>query len=333
MLDRDAQYVFTNGHCHSFAEAVCRLTDGMLIQASATTEDGVDTHLLVRCGGRHLDAAGWAHADLDAEAATRKLEWEWDSLTVIAPGGWKASGDWFEPRVDDALPFAEALLRRLGVAINDKSAEAVATAQSASGGAGQVGGGSVAPAAPGVAGDQGAPAVEEVPFCGCANDALERGDTCGQESCPNLGLDQDERAVRRREFGVRRAVGKRTPKEREPLDVRERSALLLKEGEPALEWRVSLIASDSRTQEMVLVTAPTIERAERTASAFARFNDGVCVRYLVERVDICAEPGCERHLLSFDPRTARGVGATSEEEIENPERTRRCPKHGIAAGA
>ena len=27
--------------------------------------------------------------------------------------------------------------------------------------------------------------VEEVPFCGCTNEELERGRTCGQDQCPN----------------------------------------------------------------------------------------------------------------------------------------------------
>lgn len=27
--------------------------------------------------------------------------------------------------------------------------------------------------------------ITEVPFCGCTNDELEQGKTCGQPQCPN----------------------------------------------------------------------------------------------------------------------------------------------------
>lgn len=34
--------------------------------------------------------------------------------------------------------------------------------------------------------------VTDIEICGCTNDALERGDTCGQSNCPNLNLTEEE---------------------------------------------------------------------------------------------------------------------------------------------
>lgn len=44
--------------------------------------------------------------------------------------------------------------------------------------------------------------VTEIEICGCTNEALERGDTCGQANCPNLNLSEEERDLRRREFSM-----------------------------------------------------------------------------------------------------------------------------------
>lgn len=44
--------------------------------------------------------------------------------------------------------------------------------------------------------------VTEIEICGCTNEALERGDTCGQANCPNLNLTDEEREQCRREFGT-----------------------------------------------------------------------------------------------------------------------------------
>lgn len=124
----------------------------------------------------------------------------------------------------------------------------------------------------------------------------------------------------------REVMGRRR-NDSKPLDVRERSAWLLREDEPAIAWRVSLFASDRRMQEQVIVLAPGIEVAERTASAFARHNGGHCASYLVERIDVCAEPGCDVEMLTHDPRRTRGAGAPSIEEVEDPGSWRRCARH------
>jgi len=75
------------------------------------------------------------------------------------------------------------------------------------------------------------------------------------------------------------------------------------------------------------VTAPSIESAERAASAVARHNGGRCEHYLVERIHICVEEGCEIEMLTYDPRCARGEGAPSIEEVEDPDSERRCISH------
>ena len=99
---------------------------------------------------------------------------------------------------------------------------------------------------------------------------------------------------------------RRPPSERKLLDVRERSAPLVLPESERREWRVYLIASDKSVQETVLVTAPDFDMAERTASAFARFNDGNCDRYLVERLVKCHEEGCDRVMAFYDPRPHEG---------------------------
>ena len=44
--------------------------------------------------------------------------------------------------------------------------------------------------------------VTKIEICGCTNEALERGDTCGQANCPNLNISDEERELCRREFGA-----------------------------------------------------------------------------------------------------------------------------------
>lgn len=122
VLDEDAEHVFTNGHCHSFAEAICRLTTAAEL-VFAYEHDGaggeVQGHVLVRITGRYLDARGWVDVRLRSEEPNRAFEGEWDQVLRIAPNGWLAnSTGWRRPRVDDALPFAAALLRHLEVPID-----------------------------------------------------------------------------------------------------------------------------------------------------------------------------------------------------------------------
>ena len=62
LLDEDAAHVFTSGHCHSFVEALRRLTAAELIFAfdgPAEGEQRVQGHVMARIAGRCLDARGW----------------------------------------------------------------------------------------------------------------------------------------------------------------------------------------------------------------------------------------------------------------------------------
>lgn len=124
VLDSDAEHVFTSGHCHSFAEALRRLTAVQLVFAfdgpdEGREEGGVQGHIFVRIAGRDLDARGWVDERLDGPEPDRVFEAQWDRVTEIDPEGWLAnSRGWLAPRVDDALPFAAALLERLQIPID-----------------------------------------------------------------------------------------------------------------------------------------------------------------------------------------------------------------------
>jgi len=129
MLDNDAEHVFTSGHCHSFAEAIRRLTTAELVFAfdlsAEGCEEGVQGHVLVRIARRYLDACGWVDERLEAEDPNRAFEAQWDQVLEIGPQGWLAtSSGWLEPRVADALPFAAALLERLQIPIDARPGSA-----------------------------------------------------------------------------------------------------------------------------------------------------------------------------------------------------------------
>lgn len=130
VLDGDAEHVFTSGHCHSFAEAIRRLTAAAEMvfafdfPGEVREEVDVQGHVLVRIAGRYLDARGWVDELTDAEDANRAFEREWDRVVAIGPQGWLAkSSGWLTPRVDDALPFAAALLERLGMPVEGSAAQ------------------------------------------------------------------------------------------------------------------------------------------------------------------------------------------------------------------
>lgn len=126
VLNSDAEHVFTNGHCHSFAEALRQLTVAQLIfafdcPAEGSEDDEVQGHVLVRIAGRYLDARGWVDERLKGPAPNRVFAAQWDLIREIGPEGWLAnSRRWLEPRVTDALPFAAALLARLQIPIDTR---------------------------------------------------------------------------------------------------------------------------------------------------------------------------------------------------------------------
>jgi hypothetical protein len=125
VLDSDAEHVFTSGHCHSFAEAILRLTAAQLIFAFDLPAEGsegeVQGHVFVRVDGRYLDACGWIDERLEGPDPDRAFAAQWDRIREIGPEGWLAnSRGWLEPRVEDALPFATALLERLQIPIDSR---------------------------------------------------------------------------------------------------------------------------------------------------------------------------------------------------------------------
>ncbi len=129
VLDSDAEHVFTSGHCHSFAEALRRLTVAQLIFAfdlpAEGCEDKVQGHVFVRIDGRNLDACGWIDERLEGPDPDRAFAAQRDRVREIGPEGWLAnSRGWLEPRVEDALPFAAALLERLQIPIDARPGSA-----------------------------------------------------------------------------------------------------------------------------------------------------------------------------------------------------------------
>jgi hypothetical protein len=125
VLDHDAEHVFSSGHCHSFAEAIRRLTSAAeLVFAfdfhGEDEEQEAQGHVLVRIAGRYLDACGWVDERLKVADPNRAFERKWDRVVPIGPQGWLeyAKNGWLVPRVSDARPFAEALMRRLGIPID-----------------------------------------------------------------------------------------------------------------------------------------------------------------------------------------------------------------------
>jgi superfamily II DNA or RNA helicase len=124
VLDHDAEHVFTSGHCHSFAEAIRRLAPtaelvfAFDVHGEEDDEGEVQGHVLVRFGGRYLDVRGWVYGRLEASDANRAFEREWDQVIAIDRLGWlDYSSGWFVPRISEAAPFAETLLRRLQIPI------------------------------------------------------------------------------------------------------------------------------------------------------------------------------------------------------------------------
>ena len=131
VLDKDAIYVFTNGHCHSFAEAIARQCRTAELVFAFDLPDGEDEglraaqgHVLVRISGRYLDARGWVDELIDAEDANRVFEERWDRVLAIEPEGWNAmSGGWLSLRVDAAMPFASVLLQQLRLPCEDVASD------------------------------------------------------------------------------------------------------------------------------------------------------------------------------------------------------------------
>jgi len=127
VLDEDAEWVFTHGHCHSFAEALHRLKRAAeLVFAfdflgEGEESEGVQGHVLVRIDGRYLDARGWIDELEEGSQSKRAFECGWDRVLAIEPQGWRFDkADWLTLRVGDATPYAAALLQGLAVPIDSR---------------------------------------------------------------------------------------------------------------------------------------------------------------------------------------------------------------------
>lgn len=123
VLGEDAVHVFMRGHCHSFAEAVCRLLPSAELVLAYDVNDEAggaevgEAHVLVLVDGRYLDARGWV--DEVDEECQRDVESYWDRVRRIEREGWLEDSDgWFDLRVDEALPFVLTLLDRVGLKVD-----------------------------------------------------------------------------------------------------------------------------------------------------------------------------------------------------------------------
>lgn len=99
-IDADAEKVFTSGHCHAFALAVCAL----IPEARPVICADADHIAAELPDGRWIDVSGQrAPCDrpLRDVAAYDVSDWLEDGYKL--------------PRVEDALPFAESLLRDLDI--------------------------------------------------------------------------------------------------------------------------------------------------------------------------------------------------------------------------
>lgn len=97
-LGAKARYVFTHGHCHSFALAICELIPGA--RPCFVWNGG---HVVaVLPDGRAVDANGVWDRHIGREVPA---DWDWIK-------------DYYkEPRASEAIPWAEALLRKLGLEV------------------------------------------------------------------------------------------------------------------------------------------------------------------------------------------------------------------------
>jgi hypothetical protein len=116
VLNQEARDVFCRGHCHSLALALTDLLPGAELVA-VYSGDPVADHILVRLpDGRLLDANG-AQDDDDVTAGYGGFE---DDAWIEEISGediyWLEDSDNYRRnRVEDALPFAQALLEREGL--------------------------------------------------------------------------------------------------------------------------------------------------------------------------------------------------------------------------
>jgi hypothetical protein len=100
VVDSSAIRVFTNGHCHSFALAI-----HLLIPAARAMHVQYESHVVAALpSGEVIDVNGEGYAD-------RVLD---EDFTERSGNDWLRD-DYKVPRAEDALPWAEAVLRDLNI--------------------------------------------------------------------------------------------------------------------------------------------------------------------------------------------------------------------------
>lgn len=112
VLDEDARDVFCRGHCHSLALALWELLPDS--ELTAVWIDGTPDHVCVALpGGDLLDAKGvWTEDDMDERyGGVDYIGW----IDEEAIAELEETGFYRRARVEDAMPFARALLRREGL--------------------------------------------------------------------------------------------------------------------------------------------------------------------------------------------------------------------------
>lgn len=110
--DKSAPYVFTTGHCHSFALAVNKLTGwpiyGVCDKTNKVNDPGHCVNRNPKTGG-YLDVKGYG--------AIRRWRKNWGPLTIhpLTAEQAKKLYSYVGPNVSAALPFAKKLLKQIGV--------------------------------------------------------------------------------------------------------------------------------------------------------------------------------------------------------------------------
>jgi hypothetical protein len=108
VLDEGARVTFTNGHCHSLALAIHRLTGWAICGADYATDDfegyeHVPNHVFIqRPDGEYLDVTG---------VFDPGEQWGWD-VEEIDPERVEGNFEdcYLAERADDARPWAEAVI-------------------------------------------------------------------------------------------------------------------------------------------------------------------------------------------------------------------------------
>lgn len=107
VIDAEAKYAFTRGHCHSLALALHKITGWPLVGLFPEFNPYIPTHIVVRSPRGLLDIEGLG-ADLEwvGRRACNAVD-----MTEASVARLYAEPDcYLEPEIDVAMPFAQRLL-------------------------------------------------------------------------------------------------------------------------------------------------------------------------------------------------------------------------------